>query len=310
LTGITADRVWPVGRLRPADHLLPLLPGTLVVAFGLEAGGYFPQATALGVLALIVGLVLHLTLSDRPLAGLGPLFLVGTAALALLALWSLVSSAWSGSPARALLEYDRALLYLLAFALLGSAGRTDGRLRLAARGLAVAAFALCTCALITRVVPEVWSVPAALVDERLGFPLTYWNALGLLAALGMVICFALSADAQEAPIGRVLAAAALPVLATTLLLTFARGPLGAGAVGLLVATLAVRSRALPAALLAGVPAVVIAVRAAYGADLVTAGPLRDAAARRAGRWRSWCSRARSARSRSRSARSASCSTGV
>jgi len=51
----------------------------------------------------------------------------------------------------------------------------------------------------------------------------------------------------------------------------------------LVAALAVRSRALPAALLAGVPAVVIAVRAAYGADLVTAGPLRDAAAMAQGR---------------------------
>jgi hypothetical protein len=283
LTGIPVERIRPLGRLRPADHLLPLLPGTLVVAFGFEAGGYFSQATALGVIALIVGFVLHLTLSDRPVAGLGPLFVVGTAALALLALWSLVSSAWSGSPARALLEYDRALLYLLAFVLLGSAGRTDGRLRLAARGLAIAAFALCACALITRLLPEVWSLPPELAEERLSFPLTYWNALGLLAAIGMVICFSLSADTHESSIGRMLAAAALPVMATTLLLTFARGPLAAGAVGLVVAALAVRSRALLAALLAGVPAVAISVRAAYGADLVAAGALREAAAIAQGR---------------------------
>ncbi|MBA3852449.1 MAG: O-antigen ligase family protein [Chloroflexi bacterium] len=235
------------------------------------------------MIALIVGFVLYLTLSDRPVAGLGPLFVVGTAALALLALWSLVSSAWSGSPARALLEYDRALLYLLAFVLLGSAGRTDGRLRLAARGLAIAAFALCACALITRLLPEVWSLPPELAEERLSFPLTYWNALGLLAAIGMVICFSLSADTHESSIGRMLAAAALPVMATTLLLTFARGPLAAGAVGLVVAALAVRSRALLAALLAGVPAVAISVRAAYGADLVAAGALREAAAIAQGR---------------------------
>ena len=43
MTGITADRVWPIGLVHPADHLLPLLPGTLLVAFGLEACGYFPR---------------------------------------------------------------------------------------------------------------------------------------------------------------------------------------------------------------------------------------------------------------------------
>lgn len=122
-----------------------------------------------------------------------------------------------------------------------------------------------------------------MAERRLSFPLTYWNALGLIAAIGTVVCFALSADAHEAPIGRLLAAGALPVMAATLLLTFARDPLAAGAVGIVVAALAVRSRSLAGALLAGVPAVAIAVRAVYGADLVTAGPLRDAAAIAKGR---------------------------
>lgn len=122
--------------------MLPLTPGVLVLAFGLEAGGYFLETTALGVIALIVALELHLTLSERPLAGLSRGFLVGLAALTLVTLWSLSPSIWSDAPARALLEYDRALLYLLAFALLGLAGRTDARLRLACRGLGVAAFGL------------------------------------------------------------------------------------------------------------------------------------------------------------------------
>ncbi len=283
MTSRPIARLGLVHRLRTADHLLPLVPGALVLAFGLEAGGYFPETTALGVIALIVALVLHLTLSERPLAGLSPGFLVGVAALTLLALWSLSSSIWSDSPARALLEYDRALLYLLAFALLGLGGRTDARLRLGCRGLGVAAFSLCACALVTRLLPEVWTIGPELAEQRLSFPLTYWNALGLIAAIGMVVCFALSADAHEAPIGRVLAAGALPVMAVTLLLTFARGPLAAGAVGLVVAVLGVRSRALAGALLAGVPAVAIAVRATYGSDLVTAGPLRDAAAIAQGR---------------------------
>jgi len=96
--------------------------------------------------ALVVLLVLHVTLAERPFAGLSLLFLIGAVALGLLALWTLISAWWSDAPARALLEYDRALLYLLAFVALGLAGRTPARLRLALRSIAVAAFKVCLSA--------------------------------------------------------------------------------------------------------------------------------------------------------------------
>jgi len=246
-------------RLRPADRLLPLVPGLLVVAFSFQAGGYFPGASATGTVGMIVLLVLHVTLAHRPFAGVSVPFVVGAAAIGLLALWTLVSARWSDAPARALLEYDRALLYLLAFLALGLAGRTPARLRLALRGIAVAAFVVCLCALVTRLLPDVWSVAPDLRADRLSFPLTYWNALGLVAAVGFVLCFTLTADVAEGPLGRVLAAGALPVLALTLLLTLSRGALGAGVVGLVGAVIAARPRALPSALLAAVPAVAVAV---------------------------------------------------
>ena len=41
----------------------------------------------------------------------------------LLAIWSLLSAAWSDAPARALFEFDRALLYLLAFGVMACFAR-------------------------------------------------------------------------------------------------------------------------------------------------------------------------------------------
>ncbi len=269
--------------MRPVDHLLPLVPGLLVAAFSFQAGGFFPGATAAGAVALVVVLVLHVTLADRPFAGLSLPFLLGAVALGLLAVWTLVSVGWSDAPARALLEYDRALLYLLAFVALGLAGRTPARLRLALRGIAVAAFVVCLCALITRLLPDVWSVAADPGGDRLSYPLTYWNALGLLAAVGFVLCFTLSSDVAERPVGRVLAAGALPVLALTLLFTFSRGSLGAGLVGLAAAVVAARARALPSALLAALPTVAVAVVVGYGADLlISARPTAPAAVAQGG----------------------------
>lgn len=253
----------------PADRLLPLVPGLLIGAFSFEAGGFFPGATAVGTLFLIIVLVLHVTLAERPFAGLSLPFLVVSVALGLLVVWTLLSAGWSDASARTLLEYDRALLYLLAFVALGVGGRTPARLRLALRGIALAAFVVCLCALVVRLLPGVWSVGPDLAGDRLSFPLTYWNTLGMLAALGFMLCFTLSSDVAERPVGRVLAAGALPVLALTLLLTFSRGALALGLVGLAAAVVAARPRALPSALLAAVPTVAVAVVVGYGADLLT-----------------------------------------
>ena len=194
--------------------------------------------------------------------------MAGAAALALLAGWTLLSGKWSDAPARAVVEYDRVLLYVLGFLVLGTVGRTSARLRWVLRGIAAAAFVVCLCGLVTRLAPDVWSVGPSPANERLSYPLGYWNALGLLAAVGTVMSFALTADDREAPVVRVLAAAALPVLAATLLLTFSRGALAAAAIGLIALTVAARPRALLSGLLVAVPAVAAAMVSAYGAELL------------------------------------------
>jgi hypothetical protein len=104
---------------------------------------------------------------------------------------------------------------------------TDKRVRWVLRALAVATVGICICALITRLLPHLWPTTPDLGGNRLGFPLTYWNALGLMAAYGIVLCLGLSCDPAEAAATSVLAAAATPVLATTLYFTFSRGGLAA-----------------------------------------------------------------------------------
>lgn len=86
--------------------------------------------------------------------------------LALFAAWTLLSSVWSDAPGRALLEYDRVLLYLLALVVLGALTRSPLRLRWVVRGIAAGALIVCVASLITRLLPELWPTAASLATEH------------------------------------------------------------------------------------------------------------------------------------------------
>ncbi len=64
-----------------------------------------------------------------------------------------------------------------------------------------------------------WHTAPGVSNERLSYPVTYWNTLGLLAALGIVLAFHLSCSLSERRVVRVLAAGVLPLLAVTLFFT-------------------------------------------------------------------------------------------
>jgi hypothetical protein len=261
-----------------AGRLAPLLPGALVVALGFSSGAFLPGPVALAATGLALVLVVRVTLEDHRRATLTFGYVAGAAALALLACWTLASAIWSDAPARAVTEYDRVLVYLLGFVVLGSFGRTPARLRWAMRGVAAAAFAVCLCGLVTRLAPDVWPVAPTIADDRLSYPIGYWNALGLLAAIGIVLCLGLTSDDREPRLGRVLSAAALPVLAPTLLLTFSRGAIAVAVIGVLALIVAARPRALVGGLLVAAPAIAVSLMAAYGADLLATGNPTSAAA--------------------------------
>ena len=108
-----------------------------------------------------------------------------------------MSAAWSDSTARALLEFNRALLYLLALVLFGSLPRTASNFRWMVRGVALGIVVVCACGLVTHVLPDVWPISEGLSGNRLSYPLTYWNAIGLLASVGTILCFHLACSRSE-----------------------------------------------------------------------------------------------------------------
>lgn len=259
------------------------LPAALGVYCAFHAGGYFAGTPALLAVVLSVALVLRVTLAERPFEGLGLLGLVAFAGFALYALWQLISANWSHAPGRALVESDRSLMYALAVLLMGSIRLEGTRLRgllvLVTSGLVGVAL----ISLTSRVLPQVWPTNVALVDNRLSYPLTYWNALGLVAAFGALGLLQLAADRSLRLPARALAAALLPAVVVTLYLTLSRGAILVLGIGVVVYVVAGVGRGLIAALLAAVPAAGIATAVAYRAHALTAADPRTPTAVHQGR---------------------------
>ena len=233
---------------------LMLLPGALIVFMGFNAGGYFPRRPAVAALVLAQILLVRIMQSRRPFEGLAPATLVAIAALGLYALLTLVSASWSHSMGRALIEFDRAWLYLLILVLFGTVRASTQDLRWLIRGLVIGASVVCLAGLVSRVLPDVLRTAPDVANERLSYPVTYWNTLGLLAAIGIVLAFHLTCSLRERRLVRILAAAVVPLLAATLFFTFSRGAIAAGVVGLVVYVLVARPSGLLSGVLATAPA--------------------------------------------------------
>jgi O-antigen ligase len=247
---------------------LMLLPGALIVFLGFNAGGYFPGTPAVAALVLTQILLVRIVQARHPFAGLAPITLVAIAALGCYAALTLASGIWSHSMSRALIEFDRVWLYLLVLVLFGTVKASASNLRWLLRGLVLGAAIVCVSGLLTRLLPNVWHIAPGVSNERLSYPVTYWNALGLLATLGIVLAFHLVCGLGERRLVRVLAAGVLPLLAATLFFTFSRGAMLAGAVGLTLYVLVARPRGLPSGVLAVLPATGVLIFVAYHANLL------------------------------------------
>lgn len=245
---------------------IALLPGALTIYLGFDGGGYFPPATGIACAALTLALVLRLTLAERPIEGFGLGAALVAGALALFGVWSLVSSSWSDSPARAVAEFDRALLYLMMLALISTLPRTAQTARTVLIGIAFGATLVCLGGLLTRLLPDAFPIPPNVLEQRLSYPITYWNGLGLLAALSIVFATHLTCSLREHVAARTAAAAVLPLLMATLYFTFSRASIVLGIVGVLAYVVLARPRGLVSGLVAVLPTSALAVVLAYDAD--------------------------------------------
>jgi hypothetical protein len=207
------------------------LAAGVVVWLAFASGGYFASEwglLTLGFLLLALGVCL---LADS--VELGRPGVVMLAAVAGLALWQLGSVLWSPGAALPVAEAERTLLYLTAAAALVIALRpeTVGSLQ---DGIVGGTTVVALYALGTRLAP---GTLGGAYDPSSGYqlakPIGYWNALGLLAVLGMLP--ALAAVLQPGRLRGLLAAMTLVPLTACLYFTFSRGSLAA--LGLALAAL-------------------------------------------------------------------------
>ena len=178
-----------------------LLVGPAVLAF--RAGGFFDGPRAVAAVAAWALVALSALTFARPFPG-GTPARVALGALAGLSAWVAIGASWAplGGPAQD--DLIRDLLYLAGLLLAITAWRRRDELRRVEPVLAAGALVVVGYGLAGRLLPDLveqqTSISAA---GRLDQPLTYWNAMGALAAIGFVLCARVSGDtAGRSPCGR------------------------------------------------------------------------------------------------------------
>jgi hypothetical protein len=242
----------------------------IVLAFA--TGGYgIRRATFALALTLIVLGVLAV-LAPWPLVPRGKP-LVALAALAGFAAWTAVSIAWARVLGDAAADAYRLALYVAAFAVALCCLRAGAIRRWVPEALLAGIVLVGLYALAGRVAPGIVEVPEGARQDRLNEPFTYWNALGIFMAMGIVLAIATASDAARPRLMRAMACAAAAPCGVALYLTYSRASwlaLGAGLIYLLILR---RNRAVPlaAALALGSIGVLIAAVQAFPAVLEAEG---------------------------------------
>ncbi len=201
------------------------------------AGGGFDlgqrHIAGLATWALVIVLLVFGGTQARP----GRWFYWSVGLTAALALLSGLSSFWSGSEERSVIEADRVLVYLGFLIAAWLLTQTDLKRQRFAEGLAVAVGAIAVLALASRLLPHVISISDPTEGgPRLSYPLGYWNADGAMFGIALALLVWLSRRGSNAVL-RWAAVAAMPATVLALYFTYSRGGLLAAvvAVGCLLA---------------------------------------------------------------------------
>ncbi len=241
-----------------------LLIGPTALAF--FAGGYFDSPRVVAGLIAWLLVVVTMLVCRRPLPHTaGPI--VAVAGLGLLGAWTLLSFTWAPIAGSAYHAGQLVLMYagvlIAATALL----RPRAVQRAVEPVLAGGATIVIGYGLAGRMLPGLLHYSHSISAQgRLEQPLTYWNAMGELAALGLVLAVRLAGDSNRPRWLRTLAAAATAALGMGLYLSFSRGALFAAAAGLVALVVLAPERTQMRALALALGAAVLgaAVAAPFG----------------------------------------------
>jgi hypothetical protein len=160
----------------------------------------------------------------------------GAVTLALFATFAVlttVSITWSVAPDQSWVSANQIASYLAVFGGALVLARLFGeRWPGLVGGIAVLTTVIAGYALLVKVFPATFDSSDTV--GRLGAPFDYWNATGLIAALGLPPCLWAGARRERARGLRGLAAPAIAVLGTVIILSYSRGALLAAVIGLIV----------------------------------------------------------------------------
>lgn len=228
-------------RAVPAAAAACLLAGPTVLAFW--SGGYFDGPRLIAALLAWAFVLALAVVGPAPL----PRSLPGRLAiggLVVITAWSALSITWAPLRGPAVENVERLLLYLGAALVAIRALRSPRAIRAVEPALAAGAVVVIGYGLAGRLVPGLVTLARSRGAEgRLEQPLTYWNAEGALAAMGLVLCARLASDRSRPLAVRCLAAAATAPLGAGIYLSYSRGALAAAFVGLAILVALTRSRA-------------------------------------------------------------------
>jgi hypothetical protein len=233
-----------------------LLIGSTATAF--FTGAYFEQARLVAGITAWALVLLVAVIGPRPLPNQWPGWTV-VGSLGFLTAWTGASVSWAPMATPAVDDVQRLLLYVAV--LLAAIGLL--RMRAVARALepvlALGIVVVIGYGLAGRLLPGIIDLSrSGGAFGRLEQPITYWNAEGALAAIGLVLCARLIGDRSRPLAMRSLSAAACAPLGMGVYLSYSRGAIAAAVVGLVVLIAAAPTRdqlrAIGLALVSGVVA--------------------------------------------------------
>jgi len=209
-----------------------LIAGPVALAF--FSGGFFdrPRIVAGIVAWALVVLAAFVSPDPLPQSRAGRVALVG---LLLVCVWTALSINWAPIAGRAQDDLQRLVLYLGFFIAALALLRAEQIRRPFEPLLVLGAFIVVLYGLSERLLPDLIELSRSRTSAgRLEQPLSYWNALGAVAAIGFVLAVRVAGDLDRPRLARMAAAGSGVTLGLGMYLSFSRGALAAAAAGLLV----------------------------------------------------------------------------
>ena len=217
-----------------------LLAGPTVLAF--FAGGYFAEPRAWAGLVAWLLVAVAITTEPRALPRTRA-SMVAIGGLGSFAAWTLLSIVWAPLAGSAYRAGQIVVLYVAALLASAMLLRPLAWQRRVEPALAAGSLIVIGYGLSGRLLPGVVELSRSISAQgRLEQPLTYWNAMGELAALGFVLSARIAGDVTRPRVLRAAAASACAPLGLGVYLSFSRGALFSCAAGLVVLVALTRSR--------------------------------------------------------------------